>query len=78
MEVSGLIFVCIYAPSGDQKKLNRNIHSRPTVQACVTKYKTPAIVQGDINAIGEFEDRKSGKLTAPKTDYHNQNPLEIW
>ncbi len=67
MEVRGLAFVCIYAPSGEQNKINRDFFFRQTVPAYVTQYKAPAIILGDFNAVDEFEDRKSNKTTPPKT-----------
>ena len=65
MEVRDLAFVCIYAPSGDQNKTNRDIFLRQTVPAYVTQYKAPAIILGDFNAVDELEDRKSSKTTPP-------------
>ena len=66
MEVGGLAFVCIYAPSGDQNKINRDVFLRQTVPAYVTQYKAPAIILGDFNAVDELEDRNSSKTTPPK------------
>ena len=66
MEVKGLAFVCIYAPSGDQNKTYRDSFFRQTIPAYVAQYKAPAIILGDFNAVDELEDRKSSKTTAPK------------
>ena len=66
MEVKGLAFVCIYAPSGDQNNTYRDSFFRQTIPAYVAQYRAPAIILGDFNAVDELEDRKSSKTTAPK------------
>ncbi|EFX64271.1 hypothetical protein DAPPUDRAFT_118331 [Daphnia pulex] len=57
MEVKGLAFVCIYAPSGDQNKSYRDSFLRQTIPAYVAQYKAPAIILGDFNAVDEIDDR---------------------
>ena len=66
VEVKGLAFVCIYAPSGEQNKTYRDFFFRQTIPAYVTKSKAPAIILGDFNAVDEFDDRKSSKIIPPK------------
>ena len=66
LEVQGITFVCIYAPSGDGNKLARDHFFRITVPAYCTTYNTPFVLLGDFNAVEELSDRKSTKNNQPK------------
>ncbi|EFX63840.1 hypothetical protein DAPPUDRAFT_334925 [Daphnia pulex] len=72
MEVKGLAFVCIYAPSGDQNKSYRDSFLRQTIPAYD---KAPAIILGDFNAVDEIDDRKSSNTTPPKLRLALLEPL---
>jgi len=66
LEIQGLTLVCIYAPSGDGRKLARNNFFRVTIPAYCTTYRTPYVILGDFNAVEESTERKSTLTNKPK------------
>ena len=57
VQAGGIMFVCIYAPSGDQARQKRNEFFRRTIPAYVAMTKNPVVVLGDFNAIEEPGER---------------------
>ena len=56
LQVRGLTFMCIYAPSGESFKTARDTFFRITVPAYFTRCKTPVIILGDFNAVEELSE----------------------
>ena len=61
VQTGGIMFVCIYAPSGDQARQKRNEFLRRTIPAYVAMSKCPVVVMGDFNAIEEPGERATLK-----------------
>ena len=61
VQAGGIMFVCIYAPSGDQARQKRNEFFRRTIPAYVAMTKNPVVVLGDFNAIEEPGERATLK-----------------
>ena len=61
VQAGGIMFVCIYAPSGDQARQKRNEFFRRTIPAYVAMTKNPVVVLGDFNAIEEPGERATRK-----------------
>ena len=65
VELEGLNYVCVYAPSGSEAKLERDIFLRQTVPAYVLTSKKPAVIMGDFNTMEELGQRR-GNATRPR------------
>ena len=70
LQVSGLTFMCIYAPSGESFKTARDLFFRITVPAYFTRCKTPVIILGDFNAVEELSERRSNNPRHRQTNAH--------
>ena len=66
VEVEGLTFVCIYAPSGVGLKAERDLFFRVTIPSYCTTYKTPYVILGDFNAVEDCTDRRTNKTNTPR------------
>ena len=70
LQVSGVTFMCIYAPSGESFKTARDLFFRITVPAYFARCKTPVIILGDFNAVEEVSERRSRNPTLRQTNSH--------
>ena len=75
VEVEGLSFACIYAPSGDGLKAKREQFFRLTIPSYCTTLKNPFILIGDFNAVEEGTERRNNKSNEPNFRKHDLKHL---
>ena len=66
VEVEGLTFVSIYAPSGTGQKAERDHFFRFTIPSFCTTFKTPYVMLGDFNAVEDCTERRTNTTNAPR------------
>jgi len=74
VDLDGLTVVCIYAPSGENAKKERNEFFRNTVPAYVLTSRNPVVLLGDFNAVEDPSQRRTN-TSEPKARLSNFRPL---
>ena len=75
IDVNGVTYIGVYAPSGCTKRLERRDFFSSTVPAYYLASKHPAILMGDFNAVEDAHDRR-GNLSQPTIRSSDQNTIK--
>lgn len=59
VDIAGLTIVCVYAPSGETNKLERDEFFKVTILAYTALSKYPIVLLGDCNAVENLNERQS-------------------
>ena len=75
IDVNGVTYIGVYAPSGCTRRLERREFFNSTVPAYYLASKNPAILIGDFNAVEEAHDRR-GNSSQPTIRTSDQNTIK--
>ena len=75
IEVNGVTYIGVYAPSGCAKRLERREFFSSTVPAYYLASKQPTILMGDFNAVEEAHDRR-GNSSQPTIRASDQTTIK--
>ena len=59
IDINGLTIICVYAPSGETNKPQRDEFFERTIPAYAALSRNPIVLLGDFNAVENFNERRS-------------------